>query len=114
MGKEGGYVLVKLPSGEIRRINENSLASVGVVSNSDHSNIKLGKAGRVRKMGFRPTVLGKSMNPNDHPHGGGEGHTDIGLKHPKTPWGAPALGLKTRKKDHPTDKFIVRRRKKKR
>jgi large subunit ribosomal protein L2 len=114
MGKEGSYALVKLPSGEIRRINENSMASVGVVSNPEHSNIKWGKAGRVRKMGKRPTVLGKSMNPNDHPHGGGEGHTDIGIKHPKTPWGAPALGLKTRKKDHPTDKFIVRRRKKKR
>jgi large subunit ribosomal protein L2 len=114
MGKEGSYALVKLPSGEIRRINENSMASIGVVSNSEHSNIKWGKAGRVRKMGKRQTVLGKSMNPNDHPHGGGEGHTDIGIKHPKTPWGAPALGLKTRKKDHPTDKFIVRRRKKKR
>lgn len=112
--KEGLFVHVKLPSGEIRKVNENCLASIGVISNPEHQNIKWGKAGRVRKMGKRPTVLGKSMNPVDHPHGGGEGHTDIGIKHPKTPWGAPALGLKTRKKDHPTDKFIVRRRKKKR
>lgn len=113
MGKEGEYVQVKLPSGEIRKINENCMASFGIVSNAEHSNIKWGKAGRIRKLGKRPTVLGKSMNPNDHPHGGGEGHTDIGLKHPKTPWGAPALGLKTRKKDHRTDKFIIRGRKKK-
>lgn len=112
--KEGLFVHVKLPSGEIRKVNENCLASIGVISNPEHQNIKWGKAGRVRKMGKRPTVLGKSMNPVDHPHGGGEGHTDIGIKHPKTPWGAPALGLKTRKKEHPTDKFIVRRRKKKR
>jgi large subunit ribosomal protein L2 len=113
MGKEGTYVQVKLPSGEIRRVNEDCMASVGIVSNSDHSNIVWGKAGRIRKLGKRPTVLGKSMNPNDHPHGGGEGHTDIGLKHPKTPWGAPALGYKTRKKNHPTDKYIIRGRKKK-
>lgn len=113
VGKEGEFIQVKLPSGEIRRINKESMASVGTVSNPEHSNIKWGKAGRIRKLGIRPTVLGKSMNPNDHPHGGGEGHTDIGIKHPKTPWGAPALGLKTRKKDHPTDKFIIKRRKKK-
>lgn len=111
--KEGTFVQVKLPSGEIRKINENCMASIGVVSNPEHQNIRLGKAGRVRKLGKRPTVLGKSMNPVDHPHGGGEGHTDIGIKHPKTPWGAPALGLRTRKKNHQTDKFIVRRRKKK-
>lgn len=114
VAKEGAFVQVKLPSGEIRKVNENCMASVGTVSNPEHANIKWGKAGRVRKLGRRPQVLGKSMNPVDHPHGGGEGHTDIGIKHPKTPWGAPALGLKTRKKDHPTDKFIVKRRKKKR
>jgi large subunit ribosomal protein L2 len=112
--KEGLFVHIKMPSGEIRKVNENCMASVGVVSNPEHQNIKWGKAGRVRKRGIRPTVLGKSMNPVDHPHGGGEGHTSIGLKHPKTPWGAPALGLKTRKRNHPTDKFIVRNRKKKR
>jgi large subunit ribosomal protein L2 len=111
--KEGSFVQIKLPSGEIRKINQECMASIGTVSNPEYQNINWGKAGRVRKMGKRPTVLGKSMNPNDHPHGGGEGHTDIGLKHPKTPWGAPALGLKTRKKNHPTNKFIVRGRKKK-
>lgn len=110
--KEGKFVQVKLPSGEIRRIHESCMASIGVVSNPEHSNIKLGKAGRVRKMGIRPTVLGKSMNPVDHPHGGGEGHQPIGIQGGgKTPWGARALGLRTRKKNHPTDKFIVRRRK---
>lgn len=114
MGKEGTMVQIKLPSGEIRRVGENCMASVGTVSNPERQNIKWGKAGRIRKLGKRPTVLGKSMNPVDHPHGGGEGHTDIGIKHPKTPWGAPALGFKTRKKNHQTDKFIVRRRKKKR
>lgn len=114
VAKEGLFVQVKLPSGEIRKINENCTASIGIVSNPDHQNIKWGKAGRIRKLGFRPTVLGKSMNPNDHPHGGGEGHTDIGLKGgPKTPWGAKALGLKTRKRNHPTDKYIIKRRKKK-
>jgi large subunit ribosomal protein L2 len=111
--KEGQFVQIKMPSGELRRINEECMASIGTVSNPEYQNIKWGKAGRVRKLGFRPTVLGKSMNPNDHPHGGGEGHTSIGIKHPKTPWGAPALGLKTRKKNNPTDKFIVRGRKKK-
>lgn len=112
--KEGIYAIVKLPSGEIRKVNENCMASVGSVSNPEYQNIKWGKAGRVRKLGKRPQVLGKSMNPVDHPHGGGEGHTSIGIQGgPKTPWGAPALGLRTRKKDHPTDKFIVRRRKKK-
>lgn len=114
VSKEDKFVQVKLPSGEIRKINENCLASIGLVSNPEHQNIKWGKAGRVRKLGIRPTVLGKSMNPNDHPHGGGEGHTDIGLKGgPKTPWGAKALGLKTRKKNHPSDKYIIKRRNKK-
>lgn len=114
MGKEGTYVQVKLPSGEIRKVKEECMASVGVVSNADHSNILWGKAGRIRKLGKRPTVLGKSMNPNDHPHGGGEGHTSIGIRGgAKTPWGARALGLKTRKKNHPTDKYIIRGRKKK-
>lgn len=112
--KENAFVQVKLPSGEIRKVHENCMASVGTVSNQDHQNIKWGKAGRIRKLGIRPTVLGKSMNPVDHPHGGGEGHHDIGIKHPKTPWGAPALGLRTRKKNHDTDKFIVKRRKKRR
>ena len=110
--KEGTFVQVKLPSGEIRRVHESCMASMGVVSNPEHQNIKLGKAGRVRKMGIRPTVLGKSMNPVDHPHGGGEGHQPIGIRGGgKTPWGARALGLRTRRKNHPTDKFIVRRRK---
>lgn len=110
LAKEGELVQVKLPSGEIRKVAGDCLASVGVVSNADHQNIKIGKAGRVRKMGRRPQVLGKSMNPVDHPHGGGEGHGSVG-RHPKTPWGAPALGLKTRKAKNPTNKFIVRRRK---
>lgn len=113
VAKEGQFVQVKMPSGELRRVNEECMASIGTVSNPEYQNIKWGKAGRIRKLGFRPTVLGKSMNPNDHPHGGGEGHTSIGIKHPKTPWGAPALGLKTRKKNNPTDKFIIRGRKKK-
>lgn len=114
MGKEGTYIQVKLPSSEIRRINENCMASIGVVSNPEHSNIKWGTAGRIRKLGKRPTVRGKAMNPVDHPHGGGEGNTSIGIKGgAKTPWGVRALGLKTRKKDHPTDKFILRGRKKK-
>lgn len=112
--KEGAFVHVKLPSSEIRKVNENCQASVGTVSNPDHQNIRWGKAGRIRKLGIRPTVLGKSMNPVDHPHGGGEGHHPIGPKHPKTPWGAPALGYKTRKKNHDTDKFIVRRKRKRR
>ena len=110
LAKEGELVQVKLPSGEIRKVAKECFASVGVVSNADHQNIKIGKAGRVRKMGRRPQVLGKSMNPVDHPHGGGEGHGSVG-RHPKTPWGAPALGLKTRKSKNPSNKFIVRRRK---
>ncbi len=111
--KEGAFVQIKLPSGEIRKINQECMASMGAVSNPDYQNINWGKAGRTRKMGFRPTVRGSAMNPVDHPHGGGEGNQSIGLKHPKTPWGAPALGKITRKKNHPTNKFIVRGRKKK-
>jgi large subunit ribosomal protein L2 len=111
MAKEAGMAQVKLPSGEIRMVAEDCLASIGTVSNPEHSNIKVGKAGRKRKMGIRPTVLGKSMNPVDHPHGGGEGHTSIGLKNPKTPWGLPALGLKTRNKKKQSSKLIVRSRK---
>jgi len=110
MAKEGGQAQVKLPSGEIRIVPEDSLANIGTVSNPEHSNIKIGKAGRVRKMGFRPTVRGKAMNPVDHPHGGGEGGTDIGLIHPKTPWGAPALGYKTRNRKKQSNKLIVRSR----
>lgn len=112
MAKEAGMAQVKLPSGEIRLVRENCLASIGSVSNPEHANIKVGKAGRKRKMGIRPTVLGKSMNPVDHPHGGGEGHTSIGLKNPKTPWGMPALGLKTRNRKKLSSKLIVKPRKK--
>src|SRR3989339_76184 len=110
---EGGYAQIKMPSGEIRLIKKNCLATIGDVSNADHSNIRLGKAGRRRHLGFRPTVLGKSMNPVDHPHGGGEGHQPIGLKHPKTPWGKPALGVKSRKRKY-SDKLILQRRKNRR
>lgn len=112
--KDGSYVQIKLPSGEIRLLNENCLATVGQVSNADHTNRVIGKAGRVRHMGKRPTVRGKVMNPVDHPHGGGEARNPIGLTHPKTKWGKPALGVKTRKKKKYSDKFIVRRRSKKR
>ncbi|MDD3678795.1 MAG: 50S ribosomal protein L2 [Patescibacteria group bacterium] len=114
LAKEGELVHLRLPSGEIRMISRECMASIGSVSNPEHSNIKIGKAGRVRKMGKRPTVRGSAMNPVDHPHGGGEGNQSIGIKHPKTPWGAPALGLKTRKKKNPSGKYIVRGRKKKR
>ena len=106
---DGRYAQIKLPSGEIRRVLTAAYASLGTVSNSEHSSVVLGKAGRARHMGRRPQVLGKSMNPNDHPHGGGEGHTSIGLKHPKTPWGKPALGYKTRK-NRRTDVYIVHNR----
>lgn len=114
LAKEGELVHIKLPSGEIRKVEKECMASIGTVSNPEYQNIRIGKAGRVRKMGKRPTVRGSAMNPVDHPHGGGEGHQSIGLKHPKTPWGAPALGAKTRKAKKASDKFIVRRRKKKR
>ncbi|MCX7778989.1 MAG: 50S ribosomal protein L2 [Patescibacteria group bacterium] len=110
MGSENGYTQIKLPSGEIRKVSEECLASIGQMSNIDHWLIRLGKAGRKRHLGIRPSVRGKAMSPRDHPHGGGEGHTPIGLKHPKTPWGKPALGVKTRKKKQ-SDKFIVKRRK---
>ena len=109
---EGGYAQLKMPSGEVRKVKELCLATIGVVSNSDYRNVRLGKAGRMRHFGIRPTVTGKSMNPVDHPHGGGEGHQPIGLKGPKTKWGKLALGVKTRRKK-PTDKFILQRRKKK-
>ncbi len=112
MAKEAGMAQVKLPSSEIRMMREDCLASIGIVSNTEHSNIKIGKAGRKRHMGFRPTVRGKAMNPVDHPHGGGEGGTSIGLKNPKTPWGVPALGLKTRNRKKLSNSLIVRSRKK--
>lgn len=111
-GLENGYAQLKTPSGEIRLVSENCLATVGVIGNAEYRNVRLGKAGRTRHFGIRPTVTGKSMNPVDHPHGGGEGHQPIGLKHPKTPWGKPALGVKTRRRK-PSDKMILQRRKNK-
>ena len=112
MSKEGNLVQLKFPSGEIRNILKACKASVGQLSNIDHMGIVFGKAGRKRWLGVRPTVLGKSMNPVDHPHGGGEGHSPVGLKKgPKTPWGRKALGVKTRKKKKYSNKFIVKRRK---
>jgi len=109
--KEGKFVQIKLPSGEVRLIHQDCKATLGQVGNIDHQNIKIGSAGRKRKMGRRPQVRGKAMNPVDHPHGGGEGSNPIGLKHPKTPWGKPALGKKTRRRKS-TDNMIVRGRKK--
>ncbi|MDP2790098.1 MAG: 50S ribosomal protein L2 [bacterium] len=113
MAVEGDMAQVKMPSGEIRAIPGHARASLGQVSNHDHSNVRLGKAGRVILKGFRPTVRGKAMNPVDHPHGGGEGNQPIGMKHPKTPWGKPALGVKTRKAGRYSDAFILKRRPKK-
>ena len=110
MAKEGKYATLRLPSGEMRMVPIICRASVGVVGNGDHSLINVGKAGRKRHMGFRPTVRGSVMNPNDHPHGGGEGKTGIGRPGPSTPRGKPALGLKTRKKNKSSNKLIVRRR----
>ena len=110
MAKEGKYATLRLPSGEMRMVPIICRASVGVVGNGDHSLINVGKAGRKRHMGIRPTVRGSVMNPNDHPHGGGEGKTGIGRPGPSTPWGKPALGLKTRKKNKSSNKLIVRRR----
>ena len=110
MAKENGYAMVRLPSGELRNVPENCMATIGVVSNADHSNANLGKAGRTRHMGIRPTVRGSVMNPNDHPHGGGEGKSPVGRPGPVTPWGKPAMGYKTRKTKNATDKFIVKRR----
>ena len=113
MAKEGKYAHVRMPSGEMRLIPAECKATVGTVGNVDHSNVVIGKAGRTRHMGIRPTVRGSVMNPCDHPHGGGEGKAPIGHSGPMTPWGKPALGLKTRNKNHRTDKYIVKRRNKK-
>ena len=110
MAKENGYALIRLPSGELRNVAEVCMATIGVVSNAEHANVNYGKAGRVRHMGVRPTVRGSVMNPNDHPHGGGEGKSPVGRPGPVTPWGKPALGYKTRKTNNRTDKFIVKRR----
>ena len=109
LGREGNYVMVRLSSGEQRKILGTCMATVGEVGNEDSSLVKIGQAGRSRHMGIRPTVRGSVMNPNDHPHGGGEGRAPVGRKAPMTPWGKPALGLKTRKKKQ-SDKFIIRRR----
>ncbi|MBS6546269.1 MAG: 50S ribosomal protein L2 [Butyricicoccus pullicaecorum] len=110
MAKENGKAMVRLPSGELRYVRLECKATIGEVGNSDHSNVQLGKAGRTRHMGIRPTVRGSVMNPCDHPHGGGEGKSPIGRPSPVTPWGKPAMGYKTRKKNNRTDKQIVRRR----
>ncbi|MDE5600839.1 MAG: 50S ribosomal protein L2 [Oscillospiraceae bacterium] len=110
MAKEGKYALVRLPSGELRKVPVVCFATVGQVGNIDHENVKIGKAGKTRHKGFRPTVRGSVMNPNDHPHGGGEGKSPIGRPGPVTPWGKPTLGYKTRKKHNRSDKFIVKRR----
>ena len=109
MAKEGKYATLRLPSGEMRMVPIQCRATIGVIGNGDHNLVNIGKAGRKRHMGIRPTVRGSVMNPNDHPHGGGEGRAPVGRKAPMTPWGKPALGLKTRKKKQ-SDKFIVRRR----
>ena len=110
MAKENGKAMVRLPSGELRYVRLECKATIGVVGNADHANVQIGKAGRTRHMGIRPTVRGSVMNPCDHPHGGGEGKSPIGRPSPVTPWGKPAMGYKTRKKNHRTDKQIVRRR----
>jgi large subunit ribosomal protein L2 len=110
MGKENGLAQVRLPSGEYRYVRLECKASIGQVGNTDHANIHIGKAGRKRHMGIRPTVRGSAMNPNDHPHGGGEGKSPVGRPGPVTPWGKPALGYKTRKLKNRTNKFIVKRR----
>ena len=110
MAKENGKAMVRLPSGELRYVRLECKATIGVIGNADHANVQLGKAGRTRHMGIRPTVRGSVMNPCDHPHGGGEGKSPIGRPSPVTPWGKPAMGYKTRKKNNRTDKQIVRRR----
>ena len=110
MAKEGKYAMVRLPSGELRNVPIECYASIGQVSNTDHENVNVGKAGKTRHKGIRPTVRGSVMNPNDHPHGGGEGKSPIGRPGPVSPWGKPTLGYKTRKKHSSSDKFIVRRR----
>ena len=110
MAKEGKFAQVRLPSGEVRKIRIECKATVGEVGNGEHQNIQIGKAGRKRHMGIRPTVRGSVMNPNDHPHGGGEGKAGIGRVSPVTPWGKPALGYKTRSRKNPSNKYIVKRR----
>ena len=110
MAKENGMALIRLPSGELRNVAVNCMASIGTVSNLDHENVNLGKAGRTRHLGVRPTVRGSVMNPNDHPHGGGEGKSPVGRPGPVTPWGKPALGYKTRSTKKASNKFIVKRR----
>ena len=110
LAKEGKLAQVRLPSGEVRYVRMNCCATIGQVGNIDHSNIHIGKAGRTRHMGIRPTVRGSVMNPNDHPHGGGEGRAPVGRPGPVTPWGKPAMGYKTRKAKNPTNKFIIKRR----
>ena len=110
MAKEGVYALLRLPSGELRNVPVSCMATIGQVGNTDHENVKIGKAGRTRHLGIRPTVRGSVMNPNDHPHGGGEGKSPIGRPGPCTPWGKPALGYKTRNKKKSSDKLIVKRR----
>ena len=112
LGNEGKYTLLRLASGEVRKVLSTCRATIGEVGNADHELVKIGKAGRKRHMGIKPTVRGSVMNPNDHPHGGGEGRAPIGRKGPVTPWGKPALGYKTRKNNKASDKLIVRRRKK--
>ena len=109
MAKENGYALVRLPSGEMRNVPLNCIATIGQVGNLDHENVNIGKAGRKRHMGWRPTVRGSVMNPCDHPHGGGEGKSPVGRPGPVTPWGKPAMGYKTRKHHNRSDKFIVKR-----
>ena len=111
MAKEGKYATLRLPSGEMRKVLAKCRATVGVIGNSDHENVKIGKAGRKRHMGWRPEVRGSVMNPVDHPHGGGEGKAPVGHAGPMTPWGKPALGYKTRNKKKATNKFIIKRRK---
>ena len=110
MAKEGKFASLRLPSGEVRKVRQECRATIGEVGNIDHQNIQIGKAGRKRHMGIRPTVRGSVMNPNDHPHGGGEGKAGIGRVSPVTPWGKPALGYKTRSRKNPSNKYIVKRR----
>jgi large subunit ribosomal protein L2 len=110
MAKENGMALLRLPSGELRNVPANCMATIGSVSNPEHENVNIGKAGRKRHMGWRPTVRGSVMNPCDHPHGGGEGRAPIGRPTPVTPWGKPTLGYKTRDKHKASDKYIIKRR----
>jgi len=110
MAKEGSFALIRLPSGELRNVPQECMATIGQVSNLDHENVSLGKAGRTRHLGIRPTVRGSVMNPCDHPHGGGEGKAPIGRPGPVTPWGKPAMGYKTRAKHSRSDKYIVKHR----